>query len=225
MAQAVSQQRRTHEEAGGGRCHQSAADCLGSAAHRILASIAARIGQGDARFAAEALAAMATCGLGRQEYLDSIIAHLLTLLRSSPASFTPRVLAQIAGALGRMQEGGGADGCSLSVRSGVSADHRAANARFLSTFNARILASLPEFLESDLGSLHEHYFAWHVGEDVFLRFLHRAGQLQLGLLPGTVQHLGMMQRTLESTRCRFPGFFATMPEFPRRYCERLSCAE
>lgn len=202
--------------------NERALDMVREAAHRVAGTLATSALHMPAQGAADALMALAETKLARQEYLDSLLARVLVLLRTEPKTLTPPVLTRIISAIGRMHEDGGWAGCSLSAHTGSSAQQRASNARFVQALNVRFVQALPDFLEDDLGWLHHAYAAACFGEEEMRRVLDRAAHLQVGLRADSAQHLERMRRLGQAARAKLPGVFTLMPAFVRDYCAALA---
>jgi len=204
-----------------GREHENAHNSVKQAEEAIMAAVSTRITTADAPYLADVLLAMAETKAGRQEFLDAFLGHMLWLLSASPRSFQPRVIARIMWALGWMKVEGGAEGEKLSVFC------KDANRRAIAALQTRMVEVLDDFLDEDIGTLALDPTAGaHIGDVELRKVLHRAGRLQVGLMPPSAQFLEAMQRLEAAARTRlWDPYQAQIVPFMREYCERLSAAQ
>lgn len=186
----------------------------------ILSAIATRIVAAEAPYLAETMIAMAETCAGRQEFLDAMLGHMLWLLAAKPRTFQPQVVAQIYCGLGRMTLERGADDETLSA---VATD---ANRRAVASLEARLVETLDDFLEEDLGILTLDPSGGALLSDTALRrVLQRAGRLQLGLGAGSTQfHEGVRCLALAANERLWEPYQAEIMPFMREYCERILAA-
>jgi len=229
------------ENSGVGFASEKASGELRSAAHILMASLSARIRELNADLAMQTLQTMANTGIAEQAHLDAMLARLAALLRDrlERRLFTPSCIVRIVNAIGRMHQNGGEisareydvqtaetrQRCELNPRSGATEPNMQANKSFLELFHARILETLPDFLDDEFGWLNEAYVVHFLDSDKKRRLLYRAAQLQIGLRDENREHLEVMQRVESAVRQHSPIFMAQLPIFTKDFCEKVASAK
>eukprot|EP00927_Polykrikos_kofoidii_P033824 TRINITY_DN28671_c0_g1_i1.p1 TRINITY_DN28671_c0_g1~~TRINITY_DN28671_c0_g1_i1.p1 ORF type:complete len:810 (-),score=84.06 TRINITY_DN28671_c0_g1_i1:22-2451(-) len=217
------QRRQSYELQRASIADERAAAVVRNAAQRVAASLAATHAlKADARYVADALAALAETRMARQEDVDALLARLLVLLRTDPKRMTPPLVARISYALGQMALLGGYGGDSLCARDGATTGTRSANQRAIEVLNTHVLNTLPNFLEDDLAGINDHFAVTYLGDEQLRRLLQRTAQLRAGLRPATAQHMEALQRLEAAIRSRHPMLVATLPDAVLAYCKELA---
>lgn len=199
-----------------------AAEDMHASMHALSAALSAEALWSDQSQVANALRAIAEAGTGRQEYLDAQLARLHELFRREPKVTAPN-LAKIAGALGilLLPAEGSNSKVGLSARDGATPAMRAANQRFVSEFNDRLMEKLPDFLEEDFKSMGWPFPTAYLSEHQLRKLLARAAELQVGLRPESEAEKPTMLHIWGFVTTKMPALGATLPNFTRTYCEKL----
>jgi len=201
---------------------EQAAVTMRSCAQRVAASIAPRSLTAGPRFVADAIATLAATESARQEDLDALLSRLLVLLREQPRELTPMIIVRITSAIGQMRQQGGANGCNLCARDGVSDDIRVANQRCIVLLGSHIQRILADFLEEDLAVLHEVFAVTYLGYEDLGKILQRCAVLRAGLCVESVAHLDALGRLEAAIDLNSPALVDTLPDFTLGYCRQLA---
>jgi hypothetical protein len=226
------------ETSAAGFASERASSELRGAAHTIVAALSARIRELNADVVMQTLQTMANTGIAEQAHLDAMLARLAALLRDrlERRLFTPNCIVRILNAIGRLYQHGGEiavreydaqtaetrQRCELDPRSGATGPSMETNRSFLELFHARLLESLPDFLDDEFGWLSDAYVVHFLDSDQKRRLLYRAAQLQIGLRDDNAQHLEVMQRVERSVRQHSATFMAALPIFTQDFCEKVA---
>merc|ERR1712167_28440 len=97
----------------------------------------------------------------------------------------------------------------------------ASGARFLEGLNQRITDSVANYSEDDIALIHPQYLVRFCDDGQRRAMLHRAAQMQVGLLPESRGHLPAMKRIETAVRESSFAFVSTLPHFTKDYCARL----
>eukprot|EP00930_Biecheleria_cincta_P083494 TRINITY_DN73062_c0_g1_i1.p1 TRINITY_DN73062_c0_g1~~TRINITY_DN73062_c0_g1_i1.p1 ORF type:complete len:643 (-),score=129.93 TRINITY_DN73062_c0_g1_i1:66-1994(-) len=199
-----------------------AAEAMHASMHALSAALSAEALWSDQSHVANALRAIAEAGTGRQEYLDAQLARLHELFRREPKVTAPN-LAKIAGALGilLLPAEGSESKVGLSARDGATPLMRAANQRFVSEFNDRLMEKLPDFLEEDFKSMGWLFPTAYLSEHQLRKLLARAAELQVGVRQESEAESPTMRHIWGFVTSKMPGLAATLPNFTRTYCDKL----
>lgn len=149
--------------------------------------------------ALQALAESETCG---QERLDAQLARLKELFRKE--SICSKDLAKIAGAVGTARLAG-----AYSSQG------------FLEYFNAVLLEHLIEFREEEFHSMGWIFPTACMTSNELQQVLARAAEIQVGLLPNSVQCLGMMRKVADFVVLKAPQLYTSLNAFLQLYCQKL----
>jgi len=187
-----------------------AVNALNRLARCAAAVIAVAILDEGTAVVAEALAAIAKAGAVGQECTDACVSRLIVLMKTAPKTLTPALMARISVSLSRLESCGDLATFFTGSRS----------QKFMWAFREILFASLPEFLEDDLGVLASGSIKY-IEEHGMRRFFYRAAQLKVGLTPSTKHYLQALVKLEDHVRLAFPTVMSALPELARQYCFRL----
>lgn len=203
---------------------ETVADEMRADLYTIGASMCPTIAACDVQHSVDGLVQMAETRMGRQEFLDALLARLMMLIWQKPANFTPTMMARIMGALGLMRAEGGFHGANLSAYEGQTPSSAATNKRFFTFLNARAYELQLDFLEDDIGAVHPAYAGYYLSEEQVQKFLWRAAQLQVGMLPSSAEYLSRLQGLHGAALAKYPSLEAGLKPLAILYCQRLAAA-
>jgi hypothetical protein len=185
----------------------------------VLVSITPQLGNLSTGVVAESLGLMAVLRVEEQSHLDMLLVQLLVLVRRDRDSFTPDVLASLAGSIGALHAVG------VSAKRGGSGASADANRRCLDALTELLASSLDRFGVEELSTMGGTYLVTFT-DDVFRRkALARAAAIGAGLAVGSnLQELTAMQGIERAIRQHSFAFIASLPDEIKDYLMTVKAA-
>jgi len=184
-------------------------------AEALLGCITAQLASLDVGMVISALQTMVKAQIEEQTYLDMMLAQLLVLIRRDPKSFTPAVIACVAGLLGALHGGG------LSAKCGSSGASLTANKRCLETLGALLTSEIDQIDADAIAQIGGSYLVSFMDDVQRRSILWRAADLEVGLCQGSCQHLMAMQNVERAVRQHSFAFIASLPDHTKDYLIKL----
>lgn len=185
----------------------------------VLVCVAPQLGSLSTGVVADALAAMAAVQIEEQSHLDLLLVQLLVLLRRDRDSFTPSMLASLAGAIGSLHESG------VSAKRAGSGASSAANRRCLDALAEQIASNLSKFGAEELGKMGGPFLVAFTDDVLRRAVLAHAAVLEAGLSVGSSHaELKAMQDVERVVRQHSFTFIASLPDQTKDYLMKLKAA-
>eukprot|EP00434_Breviolum_minutum_P013252 symbB.v1.2.011673.t1/scaffold785.1/size162803/10 len=183
------------------------------AAEALLGSLAGSMATLGLEPLLQSLKLMALTAQQEQTTLDMLLAQLLVLSRRDSGQFTCSVLAEIAGALGSLQDSG------VSAKRGASGSNCAANRRCLEMMMQLMTRQMAEFKEEELALMGPGFVLTYMDDPLRRQLIRQAAILQAGLTEGEVQNAFL--RLEEAVRTNSFAFIASLPDESKDYLMKL----
>jgi len=205
--------------ADGRGCNAGGTAAFRSVVDAVLMCITPHLASLSIVVVADALAAMAAARIEEQSYLDMLLVQLLVLLRRERSSFTPGMVASLAGAIGTLHAAG------VSAKRAGSGASSAANKRCLDALAEQIAGSMGSFRAEELGRIGGAYLVAFTDDLLRRAVLARAAELGIGFGEGASQsELVAMQDIERATRQHSFAFIASLPDQTKDYLMKLKAA-